>query len=81
MSYTKAQQSRDWLFIFETAEGRRALSALFRENMLFGTTFDPESGKAAFNEGRRAVACDIVQSLSISPGDFDKIAQAMKEQL
>ncbi len=79
MSYDKEQQSRDWRFIFDTAEGHRALGNLFHECGVFMPVFDESPHIHAFNEGRRNVALDIIQALEVAPGEFRRISEAIKE--
>lgn len=77
--YTKAQRAQDWKFVYATPEGRRAISSLFTECGLFASTHDPDPNVASFNEGRRAVACDIVQALEVSPDAYKRVSEAMQE--
>lgn len=77
--YTNAQRVRDWQFVYATPEGRRAISQLFVDCCLFRSTHDPDPHIAAFNEGRRAVALDIVSALEISPTAYRDVTEAIKE--
>ena len=79
MSYTKAQNARDWQFIWATPEGQRAISALLASNGFFSSTIDPNPTTMAFNEGRRNVALDIVQMLAIPPNEFKVLTEAVQE--
>lgn len=77
--YTKSQEARDWRFIWATPEGHRALASLLSGCGLFKPILGADPQITAFNEGRRNVALDIVQFLSLKPEQFADIASAMQE--
>lgn len=79
MSYTPGQRSRDWRFIWATPEGRRAIADLLGRCGLFLPIYDDRPERLAFNEGRRNVALDIVQALSITPDQWKTLLEAMQE--
>lgn len=84
MTYRPEQRARDWLFIWGSAEGRRAIADLFDSCGVFKPSVVPTGDidpiKMAFNEGRRNVALDIIQALSVKPEDFRRLTEAMMEQ-
>ncbi len=84
MAYTNEQRSRDWAFVWATAEGQRVIADLFNRNGLFRPVAPALRGAIcpymlAFGEGRRNAILDIVQALGVTPVEFKRMADAMKE--
>ncbi|MGE4551763.1 MAG: hypothetical protein AB7D57_01545 [Desulfovibrionaceae bacterium] len=51
---------RSYRRVFAGPEGTRVLEDLARRGFVRATTFHPEPGRAAFNEGRRSLALEVL---------------------
>ena len=51
---------RSYRRVFAGPEGARVLEDLARRGFVRASTFHPEPGRAAFNEGRRSLALEVL---------------------
>jgi len=65
--------------VMSSAEGRRVMWWVMTAGNMFKTTFTGSSNTSFFNEGRRALALEVLQC--IQRACPEKFAQAQEEQL
>ena len=63
--------------IFDSEEGRSFLYELMKSTKFFGSTFDENPYKAAYNEGARSVVVNILDILKL---DTKRLLEIVKEQ-
>lgn len=59
---------------FASRDGQEVLADILRRGQVMQTTFDPTPTVAAFNEGRRRIALEIVEMLNADPGQLAQLA-------
>ena len=77
----KAQLSRDAKFVNGTPEGERLLEYLFTFCHVYQNSFDPDPYKAAFNEGQRSVALELISLIVNKPSAFKAEMTRIQNQL
>jgi hypothetical protein len=57
----------DYQEVFRTQAGQRVLADILRRNRVIDDTFDPAPTVAAYHEGRRRAALEIVELINDDP--------------
>ena len=68
---------QDYRRTFDTEAGQRVLSDLMRRHFVFSVTKVPgDATESAFNEGRRSVILDIMQTVGV---DADRVMEHIQQ--
>jgi hypothetical protein len=59
---------------FATPDGQEVLADILRRGQVMQTTFDVDARVAAYNEGRRRMALEIIEMLNADPAQLDRLA-------
>lgn len=73
----KEQLARDARIISGTPEGERLFGFIFKFGHVYTNSFNPDPHVAAFNEGQRSVALELISLLYNEPDRF-KVDTARK---
>lgn len=64
----------DYRQTFASPAGQRVLADILRRGSVMQTSFDPHAATAAYNEGKRRLALEVVEMLNADPGQLDRLA-------
>jgi hypothetical protein len=70
----RALLGMDYRFVFGTEAGQRVLADILHRAGLMADTYDAHPPNAAYAQGKRRVALDIIELLNADPADRQRLA-------
>ena len=64
----------DYRFVFASEPGQRVLADILRRAGVMQSTYDAHPSNAAFAEGKRRVALEIIEMINADPADRQRLA-------